>query len=493
MQYAHARHRRRSCATPPTSASRRERRLRPGAARPRDARATCCGALGEFPRVVASAAELREPHRVARYLEDIAGALPPLLRRLPGAAAWATRSPSDLHRRPAAARRGHPDRARQRPRPARRLRPRADVTATAMPTHEAGWAHADGALRGPALAARARRRQRAGRRAVVDDRAQGRRRRARGRRGRRCPTWSPSTAPRRTSSTRPTSGPGPAPSARRSPAYDVYYAGKAFLCTTVARWVAEEGLQPRRLLRRRAGRRAAGRLPTRRGSASTATTRPIAELRARRRRRRRPDHRRLVRRDRAAGRGRRASSAYAPPVHGPGDRRRRGAHPRVHRHRPRGPEVRLLAHRRRRRSRPYGACSPRPALELLGLHSHIGSQIFDTVRLRGRRPPGARRCTPRSRDELGVELPELDLGGGFGIAYTTAGRPVRPGAAGHRDDQDRRARVPRARHRRAAAVDRARPRDRRAGDVHRLRGRHGQGGRARRRRRAHLRLASTAG
>ena len=32
------------------------------------------------------------------------------------------------------------------------------------------------------------------------------------------------------------------PSATRSPAYDVYYAGKAFLCTTVARWVAEEGL-----------------------------------------------------------------------------------------------------------------------------------------------------------------------------------------------------------------------------------------------------------
>jgi arginyl-tRNA synthetase len=31
------------------------------------------GALGEFPRVVASAAELREPHRVARYLEQLAG------------------------------------------------------------------------------------------------------------------------------------------------------------------------------------------------------------------------------------------------------------------------------------------------------------------------------------------------------------------------------------------------------------------------------------
>ena len=31
------------------------------------------GLLAEFPRVVATAAELREPHRVARYLEDLAG------------------------------------------------------------------------------------------------------------------------------------------------------------------------------------------------------------------------------------------------------------------------------------------------------------------------------------------------------------------------------------------------------------------------------------
>lgn len=31
------------------------------------------GTLGEFPRVVATAAELREPHRVARYLEELAG------------------------------------------------------------------------------------------------------------------------------------------------------------------------------------------------------------------------------------------------------------------------------------------------------------------------------------------------------------------------------------------------------------------------------------
>ena len=31
------------------------------------------GSLAEFPRIVASAAEFREPHRVARYLEELAG------------------------------------------------------------------------------------------------------------------------------------------------------------------------------------------------------------------------------------------------------------------------------------------------------------------------------------------------------------------------------------------------------------------------------------
>jgi arginyl-tRNA synthetase len=33
--------------------------------------------IGEFPRVVASAATLREPHRIARYLEELAGAYHP--------------------------------------------------------------------------------------------------------------------------------------------------------------------------------------------------------------------------------------------------------------------------------------------------------------------------------------------------------------------------------------------------------------------------------
>jgi arginyl-tRNA synthetase len=38
-----------------------------------DADAVLLAALGEFPRIVAQAAELREPHRVARYLEELAG------------------------------------------------------------------------------------------------------------------------------------------------------------------------------------------------------------------------------------------------------------------------------------------------------------------------------------------------------------------------------------------------------------------------------------
>ncbi len=38
-----------------------------------DREADLLGALGEFPRVVAAAAELRAPHRVAHYLEALAG------------------------------------------------------------------------------------------------------------------------------------------------------------------------------------------------------------------------------------------------------------------------------------------------------------------------------------------------------------------------------------------------------------------------------------
>ncbi len=102
-----------------------------------------------------------------------------------------------------------------------------------------------------------------------------------------------------------------------------------------------------------------------------------------------------------------------------------------------------------------------PGLRLLGLHSHIGSQIFDTSGFE----VAARRVLAlhaRVSEEVGVEMPEMDLGGGFGIAYTTQDDPSDPAQLATEIYQDRRARVPRPRHRRAAALDRARPRDRRS-------------------------------
>jgi diaminopimelate decarboxylase len=66
-----------------------------------------------------------------------------------------------------------------------------------------------------------------------------------------------------------------------------------------------------------------------------------------------------------------------------------------------------------------------PGLELLGLHSHIGSQIFDTsgFEVAARRVLALHATVAR---DLGVEMPELDLGGGFGIAYTTQDDPADP-------------------------------------------------------------------
>ncbi|GID94832.1 diaminopimelate decarboxylase [Amorphoplanes digitatis] len=61
-------------------------------------------------------------------------------------------------------------------------------------------------------------------------------------------------------------------------------------------------------------------------------------------------------------------------------------------------------------------------LDLRGLHSHIGSQIFDTSGFE----VATRRVLAlqaQIRDARGVELDELDLGGGFGIAYTTQDDP----------------------------------------------------------------------
>ncbi|NYJ04450.1 diaminopimelate decarboxylase [Petropleomorpha daqingensis] len=66
-----------------------------------------------------------------------------------------------------------------------------------------------------------------------------------------------------------------------------------------------------------------------------------------------------------------------------------------------------------------------PALHLAGLHSHIGSQIFDTAGFEA----AAHRVVgllAQVRQATGETLGELNLGGGFGIAYLSDDDPVTP-------------------------------------------------------------------
>ena len=211
-------------------------------------------------------------------------------------------------------------------------------------------------------------------------------------------------------------------------AYDVFYAGKAFLCTTVARWVAEEGLhldvcssgELTVALR-------AGFEPARIGYHGNNKT--YAELR------------RAV----AVGVGRiildsfteierlsriadelKSAGSITEPVR---VMVRVTAGVEAHTH-----EYIATAHEDQKFGFSITAGDAleavrrvvaAPGLELLGLHSHIGSQIFDSSGFE----VAARRVLALQATvsgELGVDLPQMDLGGGFGIAYTTQDDPADP-------------------------------------------------------------------
>jgi diaminopimelate decarboxylase len=65
------------------------------------------------------------------------------------------------------------------------------------------------------------------------------------------------------------------------------------------------------------------------------------------------------------------------------------------------------------------------SLELVGLHSHIGSQIFDTAGF----DVAAHRVVElaaRVRDRHGIAVGEINLGGGLGIAYVSGDDPEGP-------------------------------------------------------------------
>jgi diaminopimelate decarboxylase len=204
--------------------------------------------------------------------------------------------------------------------------------------------------------------------------------------------------------------------------YDVFYAGKAFLCIAVATWVAEEGLSldvcsnSELTVALRAGFDPA-RIGYHGNNKSTA------------------DLRRAV----AAGVGRivvdsfdeieRLQSLTTEPGMAAKVMIRVTAGVEAHTH-----EYIATAHEDQKfgfsitSGDAFDAVRrvlAAPGLELLGLHSHIGSQIFDSSGFE----VAARRVLAlqaRISEELAVTLPEMDLGGGFGIAYTTQDDPADP-------------------------------------------------------------------
>ena len=68
-------------------------------------------------------------------------------------------------------------------------------------------------------------------------------------------------------------------------------------------------------------------------------------------------------------------------------------------------------------------------LDLLGLHSHIGSQIFDVSGFE----IAARRLVElhvKVATDHGYLMPEMDLGGGYGMSYTSQHNPMTPADLG---------------------------------------------------------------
>ncbi|MCU1590372.1 MAG: lysA [Frankiales bacterium] len=201
---------------------------------------------------------------------------------------------------------------------------------------------------------------------------------------------------------------------------DVYYAGKAFLCTTVARWVAEEGLSLDVCTGGELAVALAAGFPVER-LLFHGNNKSVAELA------------RAV----DAGVGRIVIDSFEELVRLAAAAERAGVRQAVYLRVTPGVEAHTHEYvatgqedQKFGFSLASGAAAEAvrrvlglPALELVGLHCHIGSHIFDTrgFSLAAHRMVG---LLGDIRDEHGVELPELDLGGGLGIAYTAADDPM---------------------------------------------------------------------
>ncbi|MFI0447101.1 diaminopimelate decarboxylase [Actinomadura sp. 6N118] len=205
---------------------------------------------------------------------------------------------------------------------------------------------------------------------------------------------------------------------------DVHYAGKAFLCTAVAKWLNEEGLGLDVCSGGELAVALAAGFPVERITLHGNNKAPWELERAL-----------------EAGVGRIVLDSFEEIARLGFLARERGVRPKVmirvttgveaHTH-----EFIATAHDDQKFgfSRSSGAALEAvrrvlqlEQLELVGLHSHIGSQIFETDGFE----VAAHRLAEllvAIRDEHGIQLPELDLGGGYGIAYVPGDEPHDPKA-----------------------------------------------------------------
>ena len=196
----------------------------------------------------------------------------------------------------------------------------------------------------------------------------------------------------------------------------VYYAGKAFLCTEVARWMVEAGLS----IDVASGGElavalAAGVDPARLGL--HGNNKSLAEI------------------DRAVGLGvgaividsiaevdRVADAAERHGVIQPVRLRiNSGVHASTHEYLATAREDQKFGIPLADAPAVVARIRARETLAFLGLHSHIGSQIFESA---GFAEAARRLFALHAHLSTEAPVPELNLGGGFGIAYTTADEPL---------------------------------------------------------------------
>ena len=195
----------------------------------------------------------------------------------------------------------------------------------------------------------------------------------------------------------------------------VYYAGKAFLCTEVARWVAQAGLN----IDVSSGGElavvlAAGVDPAHLGM--HGNNKSVAEID------------RAVRVgigaiviDSITEIGRVAEAARRNGVTQPVRLRiNSGVHASTHEYLATAREDQKFGLPLSEAPSAVQLIRAEPTLEFLGLHSHIGSQIFDSE---GFEEAATRLFALHATLLKGGPVPELNLGGGFGIAYNAADHP----------------------------------------------------------------------